>query len=181
MGQAPMMQNPPMQGPVAQGSTARVPVISADSRWTLGGGAAIFIGSLLPWVSATVTESNLGLGVSGLSYSITGGAIAVSAVFGLILIGLAFAMQSKAARGTLVKPKAYSYGVPFIVLSALGLLGYALFTVAGIVGFTENDEFGATAKITFTPSVGLILLLLGCIAALIGGIKVMRHATPRTR
>ena len=177
--QGPGMQGPGMQSTAVQGLAMRGPFISADSRWTLGGGAAVVIGALVPWVSATVTES--GLGVGGLSYEISGGARTASAILGVILIGLGLAMQSKSARGVFVKPKAYAYGVPFIVLSALGLLGYGLFMAAGIAGFTEDDGLGGTAKVTFSPSVGLILLLVGCLVALIGGIKAMRHASPRIR
>jgi hypothetical protein len=176
--QSPWEQGPVAQGPAGQGTAVRRPILSPDSYWTIGGGVAVLLGALLPWVSAKVTDPNPLL--SGLGYRITGTAVAASAIFGVILIGLGFAMQSKAARGAFVKPRAYRYAVPFIVLAALGVAGYCLFLLAGIVGFTEDDGASGTAKVTFTPSVGLILLIAGCLAALIGGIKAIRHA-PRQR
>jgi hypothetical protein len=179
MTQGPMAQGTAVQGPMVQGTAVRGFVISADSWWMLGGGAAVVLGSVLPWVSATVSDSTLGAGIAGLTYQINGGARAVSAVFGVILIGLGFAMQSKSARGSFVKPGAYGYAVPFIVLTVLGVIGFALFTLAGIVGFTEDDGLGGSYKVTFSPSVGLILLLVGCVVAFIGGIKAIRHAPRR--
>jgi hypothetical protein len=135
-----------------------------DARWTIGGAAAVFLGSFLPWISA----SNTGL----VTLQINGGAKTTSAIFGVILAALGAAIYTRSVRGA--KPKAYA--IPLLVLSALGVLGYGIFTIAGLAGLQETDQLGDTAKVTFTPSVGLILLLLGCLAVLIGSIKVLRHA-----
>jgi hypothetical protein len=143
----------------------------ADARWTIGGGVAIVIGSLLPWISA----SNNGL----MTVTITGGAKVTSAIFGLILAGIGFVIQSKSARGSFVKPGAYGWGIPLLVLSILGFLGYGIFTIAGFSGIQETDALGNTAKVTFSPSIGLVLLILGCVAVFAGSIKVLRHASRR--
>ncbi len=147
------------------------PQAITDLRWTLGGGAAIFLGSFLPWISA----SNNGL----ITIQINGGARVTSAIFGVLLAGLGGAIYAKSARGAFVKPKAYAYTIPLLVLSALGILGYGVFTIVGFSGLQETDAFGDTAKVTFTPSIGLLMLLLGCVAALAGSIRAQRHALRR--
>lgn len=149
--------------------TAERSLAMADARWTLGGAAAIFLGSFLPWISA----SNTGL----VTIEINGGAKTTSAIFGVALAALGGAIYAKSARGAFVKPRAYAYAIPLLVLSALGAAGYGIFTIAGFSGLQESDQLGDTAKVTFTPSVGLILLLLGCVAVLAGSIRVLRHTT----
>jgi len=142
---------------------------SADSRWTFGGGAAVVLGSLLPWVS--VRSSDL----AGLS--INGGARGASAVFGLVLIGLGAAILSRTARGA----KTQGYAITLLVLSILGALGYGLFAIAGFAGFSETDELGDTVRVTFSPSVGLIMMFLGCAAVVFGAIRALAHKNQRPR
>jgi hypothetical protein len=179
--------------------------------WAIGGGAAVFVGSLLPWVSVYVFDGNLFnapddpnlFKAVAVGNSISGGARAASAVFGLILIGLAIAIQSASARGVFVKPQAYAYGIPLIALSVLGIVGYGIFAVAGDLGFREADGPGivgyriftlaekhpilaedgsaGSAHVSFTPNVGLIMILLGCTAAVIGVIRSLHCASPRPR
>jgi len=138
-----------------------------DARWTLGGGAAVVLGSLLPWVS--VTSSDLA------GVTINGGARGTSAVFGLILIGLGAAILSRTGRGA----KTQGYAIALLVLSILGVLGYGLFTIAGFAGFNETDELGDTVRVTFSPSVGVIMLILGCVAVAFGAIRALRHNNSR--
>jgi hypothetical protein len=163
----------PAQAPAQAPAPAanRPPASIADARWTVGGAIAIVIGSLLPWISA----SNNGL----VTVTITGGAKTASLLFGLVLGGIGFVIQAKSARGAFVKPRAYGWGIPLMVLSILGILGYGIFTIAGLSGVNETDALGDTAKVTFTPNVGLVLLFLGCVAVFVGSIKVLRHATRR--
>lgn len=143
----------------------------ADARWTIGGGVAVFLGSFLPWISASTSGP--------VTVQITGGAKAVSAIFGVFLAALGAAIYTRAARGAFVRPTAYAFAIPMLVLSALGILGYGVFTIAGFSGVQESDGFGGTSNVTFTPNIGLILLLLGCVAVLVGSIKALRHATRR--
>jgi hypothetical protein len=155
----------PAAGPGAP--QVRDPRASLDARWTLGGGAAVVLGSVLPWVSVTSS------GVVGVS--INGGARGTSAVFGLILLGLGAAIVSRASRGA----KSLGYAIALLVLSILGTLGYAIFAIAGFAGFDETDALGDTAHVTFSPSVGLIMLFLGCVAVVYGAIRALRHGNPR--
>lgn len=177
--------------------------------WAMGGGAAVFLGSLLPWISVYVFDGNL-FGAGGdpnllktveVSNSISGSARAASAIFGLILIALSIAIQSTLARGVLVRPRAYAYGIPLLTLSVLGTVGCGIFAVAGYLGFREADGprivgYGiftlaekrpilgpdgtaGSAHVSYTPAVGLIMILLGSIAAGIGAIESLRRARPR--
>jgi hypothetical protein len=127
------------------------------------------LGSLLPWVS--VRSSDL----AGLS--INGGARGASAVFGLVLIGLGAAILSRTARGA----KTQGYAITLLVLSILGALGYGLFAIAGFAGFSETDELGDTVRVTFSPSVGLIMMFLGCAAVVFGAIRALAHKNQRPR
>jgi hypothetical protein len=179
-------------------------VLRADSWWAPGGGAAVCIGALLPWVSvhvfdSSVDDSNFGKALP-VGNSISGDARAGAAVFGLILIGLAIAIQSRPARGTSDRPRAYAYGIPLLVLSVVGILGCGILAYAGIAGFREAkgpwiagyriftlagaggiqgpDGTAGSAHVSFTPSVGLIMIFLGCAAAGAGGISSLQRATP---
>jgi hypothetical protein len=168
----PLWVEEPQVPPVPQGSQSPGrPLALADARWTIGGAAAIFLGSFLPWISNADNGD--------FTVHINGGAQATSAIFGLIAAGLGAAIYTKSARGAFVKPGAYGFTIPLLVLSILGILGYGIFAIAGVAGFQETDALGDTGKVTFSPSVGLILLILGCLAVLIGSIRVQRHAARR--
>jgi hypothetical protein len=181
------------------------------SWWTIGGGAAVLLGSLLPWISLYVYDGNLFnapddpdlFKAVAVGNSISGGARAVSAVFGLTVIGLAAAIQSRSARGMFVKPQAYAYGIPLIALSVLGIAACGGFAAVGYLGFSEaagpgivgyriftlqekhpilaQDGTAGSAHVSFTPNVGLIIIFLGCTAAAIGAIRSLRYANPRPR
>jgi hypothetical protein len=180
---------------------ARSRVLSGDSWWVLVGGAAVFAGSLLPWVFVYVWDSNADASFAQplpVGNSISGVARAAAAVFGLILIGLAIAIRPRSARGVSAKSRAGVYGIPLIVLSALGILGCGVITLAGFAGFSEGNGLGivgygiftlagagailgpdgtaGSAHVTFIPNAGLILIFLGCAAAGVGGISYLRHA-----
>jgi hypothetical protein len=181
---------------------ARGRVLTADSWWVLAGGAAVCIGSLLPWVFVYVFDSNPSDTSFGqpvpVGNSITADARAAAAVFGLILIGLAIAIRSKSARGASAKARAGVYGIPLLALSVLGILGCGVLTLAGFAGFSEGNGLGivsygiftlagagaiqgpdgtaGSARVTFIPNAGLILIFLGCVAAGVGGISYLRHA-----
>ncbi len=183
----------------------------SGSWWVIGGGTAIFLGSLLPWISVYVFDGNV-FGAADdpnlfkaveVANSISGGARAASAVFGLTLIGLAVALRSVSARGVFVKPRAYAYGIPLIALSVLGIIGYGIFTLAGFAGFREADGLGivgygiftlkekhpilaedgtaGSAHVSFTPNIGIILIVLGCTAAAVGALSSLRYASPQPR
>jgi hypothetical protein len=129
-----------------------------DSAWAIAGGAAVFLGSLLPFV----TFSNPGIETNP-------GARAASALFGLIVLGLGIALRAVSRRflvGT---------SVTALCLVALGALGYAITIVAGLAGVTEQDPLGFPVKITFSPGIGILLALAGCAVAGIAGIRSLQH------
>jgi len=179
--------------------------------WAIGGGIAVVLGSFLPWILVYVYDGNVfgdpndpNLFTSvPVSNSISGGARAASAVFGLILVGFALTIKAASARGVFVKRRAYAYGIPLIALSVLGFAGAGVFAVAGDRGFREANGLGlvgyhiftvaekhpvrawdgtvGSAHVSFVPDVGLVLILLGCVAAVIGAIGSLYYASPRRR
>lgn len=47
--------------------------------------------------------------------------------------------------------------------------------VYNYVVIKQTNGLGFSTTVTFSPSIGLILSILGCIAAVIGAIRVIRH------
>jgi hypothetical protein len=186
---------------------AKSPVPDA-AWWPIGGGAAVLLGSLLPWISAYVFDANISASADPnlfkaveVGNSVSGGVRAAAAIFGLTLIGLGIAIQSTSARGVFVKPQAYAYAIPLIALSMLGILGCGIFAVAGYLGFREAngpgiigygiftlvekhpvlglDGTAGSAHVSFAPNAGLVIILFGCIAAITGAIGSFHYASAR--
>jgi hypothetical protein len=202
---ADLLRQPP---PKSRPPKSRLP----GASWlAIGGGIAVVLGSFLPWILVYVYDGNVFNDPNGpnlfstvpVSNSISSGARAASAVFGLILIGFALAIKSASARGVFVKPRAYAYGIPLIALSVLGFAGCCVFAVAGDLGFREANGLGlvgyriftvtekhpvraldgtvGSAHVSFVPNVGLLVMLLGCVAAIIGAIGSVYYASPGRR
>ena len=62
-----------------------------------------------------------------------------------------------------------------------GIVGYGIFTLAEEHPILGMDGTAGSAHVSFTPNVGLIVILLGCMAAAIGAFRSLRHASPRPR
>jgi hypothetical protein len=166
------------------------------------------LGSLLPWISVYVFDANINASQDPnlfktveVGNSISGGVRVAVAAFGLILLGLAVAIQFTSARGVFAKPQAYAYGIPLIGLSVLGILGCGVFGVAGYLGFREANGLGmvrysiftlvekhpvlgldgtaGSAHVSFAPNAGLAIILFGCIAAVSGAIGSFHYANAR--
>jgi len=58
------------------------------------------------------------------------------------------------------------------------IAGYRIFTLTGAGGIPGPAGTAASAQVSFTPSIGLIIIFLGCAAAGVGGISCLQHATP---
>jgi hypothetical protein len=129
-----------------------------DSAWVITGGTAVFLGSLLPFISFNDPE----IGVNP-------GARAASALFGLIVLGLGIALRAVQRRFLM------GTSIATLCLSALGALGYAITIVAGLAGVTEQDSLGDSVKITFSPGIGILLAVAGCVAAAVAGIRSVQH------
>jgi hypothetical protein len=136
-----------------------------DAVWVIGGGVAVAVGAVLPFVSSPVY-----------GYFVRGGARATSAIFGLIIAALGLGLRSAfASRQSATRGKALGMGIPVLVLSILGTLGYVIYMTLGLAGFKQNTGLGFTARVTFSPGVGLILSIAGCLVAVVGSIRLLRH------
>ena len=144
----------PLQASQTPGPPNRV----ADSGWIIAGGSAIFLGSLLPFVSFSDPE-----------VTVNPGARTTTALFGLIVLGLGIALRAAQRR--------YLTGtsVAALCLSALGTLGYVITIVAGMAGITEQGPFGIPVKVTFSPGIGILLALAGCVTVGVAGIRSIQH------
>ena len=129
-----------------------------DSAWAIAGGIAVFLGSLLPFISFSDPD-----------IAVNPGARAATALFGLIVLGLGIALRAVQRR--------FFMGTALVTLSlsALGALGYAITIVAGLAGVTEQGPLGYPVKVTFSPGIGILLALAGCVAAGVAGIRSLQH------
>jgi hypothetical protein len=129
-----------------------------DSWLAMAGGTAVVLGSLLPLVS-----------FNGLSAEVGRGARYASVVFGLAVVALGFALRAAPQPGRLVA------GIATLCLSSLAGLLYVGLIVAGITGVPEQDPFGTTTSLTFSPNIGIILAVAGCAAAYVAAINSFHH------
>jgi hypothetical protein len=132
-----------------------------DSAWAIAGGTAVFLGSLLPFITFSDPE-----------FAVNPGARAATALFGLLVLGLGIALRAVQRRFLM------GTSLAIVSLSALGALGYAITIVAGLAGITEQDPFGDSVKVTFSPGIGILLALAGCAAAAVAGIRSIQYHRP---
>jgi hypothetical protein len=62
-----------------------------------------------------------------------------------------------------------------------GIVGYRIFTLVERHPILAEDGTAGSAHVSFTPSVGLIMILLGCMVAVIGAIRSLHYASPQPR
>ena len=142
--------------------------------WAIGGGAAVFLGSILPFISNT-TNSDYA------TFTVKGGGRTASAVFGLVLIALGYAIRQRQAHAATRPSAPTGLEVSILVLSGLGVLGYVGFAAAGLLGFQEQSDVGYSVTVTYSPSIGLILAIGGCLAAAAGSIRMLVLANSARR
>jgi hypothetical protein len=138
--------------------TPTSPPRAMDAAWAIAGGTAVFLGSLLPFVSF----SDPAIGVNP-------GARGVTALLGLIVLGLGIALRAVPRRFLM------RTSLATLSLSTLGAYGYAVTIVDGLVGTTGQDPLGFFVKVTFFPGIGILLALAGCVAAGVAGIRSIQH------
>jgi hypothetical protein len=135
----------------------------------LWGGLAVAVGALLPFI-ANIQET-----VDGTAFAtgdgIDAGGRSLSFLFGLLLAGLAVWSRYRPEFRRRI-------AIAALITSALGLVGYCFFTLAGIVGVTVQTLDGTTAQETWDPSIGVLLSIGGCLACAIAAI-VMLRTSPR--
>jgi uncharacterized membrane protein len=142
--------------------------------WAIGGGAAVFLGSILPFISNTANSDYA-------TFTVKGGGRTASAVFGLVLIALGYAIRQRQVSAATRPSAPIGLEVTILVLSGLGVLGYGGFAAAGLVGFQDQTDLGYSVTVTYSPSIGLILAIGGCLAAAAGSIRmlVLAHSAQR--
>ena len=124
----------------------------------LAGGSAIVLGSLLPFVS-----------FNDIGVDVTAPAKAMSTAFGFVVIALAITL-----RRAVQQPARRITSLATLGLSGLGCLGYAGFIALGIVGWPANDGLGDSYTVTFSPNIGVLLSLAGCVAASFAAIRSLQ-------
>ena len=153
---------PPPAG-AAHSATAPAPArdLGPLTLWVMGGGAGVFLGSLLPFVTVNL-DGFFSVNV------ISPGARVLSALFGLVLVALGAVMR--------FGPPDVRRGVSIAALAggAAGTLGYAGFMLLGLHGISEGGSLGLPVQITYSPSIGIILALAGCIAAAVAALNTVR-------
>jgi hypothetical protein len=158
---------PPAQPQWAPGSalpptaTGDRPLSTVTRFLMLGGVAAAILGCFLPWARIFIVEV---AGTETDDGKLFLGIAAVAALFAVL---------------ALTKPRSRPFVITFVVLSALLVLG-SLYEIGDLTNSFE-EEFGDEASDVASIGGGLLLLLVGAIAALAGGIKGLldtRTVTP---
>jgi hypothetical protein len=149
----PSWPEPPPGWPLWVADRPVISLKAKDSLLAMAGGTAVFLGSLLPWIS-----------VNSADVTYTPGARGSSVLLGLVLLALGFALRVAPRRGRLVA------GIAALCLSSLAGLLYVIFIVAGLHGVPVQDAFGDTATATWTPDIGIMLATAGCAAAFVAAI-----------
>jgi len=135
--------------------------VAADSRqysfWAIAGAGAVLVGSFLPFVFSP-------LFVGG---DVSQELRVLSASFAVILLGLALA--------TLQPTQHRLFPALLLATSGLGVLGYGGFIVMGQVGVESEPSpiFAWTTKVTYTPRIGILLCISGCVAAGVGAVRLL--------
>lgn len=144
-------------GPLYAGGQPAAPA-PASWKWAAGGAAAVFVGSLLPFVS-----------YSGLvTADVVPGARLASATFGIVLLGFALGLRRVASRST--------FAGLLLAGGILGALGYATFILLGLAGFESSDDslYSSSVTIRYDPSFGVTCCLAGCLTALVSAVQALR-------
>jgi len=129
------------------------------AQWTIAGGSAAFLGSLLPFLSSSQPDI----------YAVNSSPKESAAFFGVLLAGLGVIMRARSGRANSVS------AILALILAGLAVLTLAGITLAGIVGSDETDAFGNTVHVNLSPQIGILISIVGCVAAGIGAIMSFRH------
>jgi hypothetical protein len=122
----------------------------------------VILGSVMPFITPKI---------EGL-YEIEPSARTTSVIFGAILLGLGFGMKPAGSR--------MPCSIILLIASVLGALGYLSFMAAGLAGFEDESELGFGQTIEFSPSIGLIACIAGCIVAFVASILGIRDRPKST-
>lgn len=151
-------------------STAPASVAERAARRAVGGGAAVALGSFLPFVYQpgvgllTLVDVHVDLFDDHVA------ARPLPFLFGLALVGGALLMRTPRFQRT---ARAWTF-----IGAALGGCGYSLFAITGIVGISTDLGFGITAKVTWAPNIGLLMSIVGCVVVGVAAAQVIKNRQP---
>ena len=129
------------------------------ARWIIAGGGAVFLGSLLPFLSSPQPDL----------YSVNSTPKETATFFGIALAVLGIIIVlAKANRTRLIS------GILAFIVAGLTMLTLVGFIAAGIVGADEEGIIGSV-HVNFSPQIGIFIAILGCVAAGVGGIMSFTH------
>jgi hypothetical protein len=128
------------------------------ARTVIAGGALVFLGSLLPFISSS--EPDL--------YQLSSAPQDTATFFGIVLAAVGAVMLAKSVRTKV------TCGI--VALSAAGIteLTLLVITIAGIAGVDEPDGFGGSVHVSLSPHAGIFISILGCAVAGIGSVISFR-------
>src|SRR6516164_1053049 len=109
--------------------------------WTIAGGGAVLLGSLLPFLSSSQPDV----------YTISSAPKESAAFFGVILAVPGVIMLAKSNRAKLIA------AILTLIIAGLAVLELGGFILAGIVGTNETDPFGSSVHINFSPQIGIFV------------------------
>jgi hypothetical protein len=133
------------------------------ARWTIAGGGAAFLGSLLPFLSSPQRYL----------YTVNPAPKESAAFFGIILAVLGILMLAKSNRARLLS------GIAAFVAAGLGVLTLGGIILAGIAGTDETDSLIGTVHVNFSPQIGIFISILGCVTAGISAMMSFAHPASR--
>ena len=128
------------------------------ARWVIAGGAAAFLGSLLPFLSSSQPDL----------YQVNSTPRETAEFFGIVLAVLGVFMFARSRRTRLIS------GIVTLIAAGLTASELILLTGVGIAGFEQTDPFGDTVRVNFSPQAGIFISILGCAAAVIGALISFR-------
>ena len=143
--------------------TAATDAQTRAARWTIAGGGAAFLGSLLPFLSSP--EPDL--------YTVNPAPKESAAFFGVMLAVLGVLMLARSNRVRLIS------GIAAFVMAGLAVLTLGGCILAGIVGADETDSLMGTVHVNFSPQIGIFISVLGCVAAGISAMTFFTHRASR--
>jgi len=132
------------------------------ARWVIAGGGAVFLGSLLPFLTSSQPDL----------YPVNSDPKETASFFGVVLAALGLAMLAKAKRARLIS------GILAFVVAGLTMLTLAGLIISGIVGADEEGVMGSV-HVNLSPQVGIFVSMLGCVAAGISAMMSFAHPASR--
>jgi hypothetical protein len=124
------------------------------ARWVIAGGAAAFLGSLLPFLSSSQPDL----------YQVNSAPAETAEFFGIVLAVLGLFMLARSRHTRLIA------GILTLIAAGLTASELVLLTAVGVAGFEQTDPFGDTVRVNFSPHAGIFISILGCAVAGIGAI-----------